>query len=88
MRLNTCSHLLDVQRPSTQVMLVHSFYRLLHKLLILELHHTEQSGKQRHQMKIKLTLQTSKNGEKKLIGLRKHQFLPAALTREASQESK
>lgn len=35
-------------------MLIHGFYRLLHKLLILELHHTEQPGKERS--KINFTL--------------------------------
>lgn len=46
----TMTHLLDIQRPSTQVMLIHSIYRLLHKLLIFELHHTIGLGKQKCQM--------------------------------------
>ena len=33
-------HLLDVEWPSTQVMLIHGVHSLLHKLFVFELHHT------------------------------------------------
>ena len=38
--MSNSPHLLDVEWPTTQVMLIHGVHSLLHKLFVFELHHT------------------------------------------------